>query len=89
VKLSIKAMMIAGALIKAGSFLFTALVNLLWPPYGGAYLAMLTSLFPWYRPETGAPSLILGSLYSLLAGGCAGALFAWVYNLFAEHRSGR
>ena len=88
-KLSITAMMIAGALFKAASFLFTALVNILWPPYGGAYLAMLTSLFPWYRPETGAPSLILGLLYSLLAGGCGGALFAWLYNLCAGRASGR
>ena len=86
-KLSIKAAIIAGALLKAGGFLFTALLNVLWRPYGGTYLALLTSLYPWYRPETGLPSLLLGLLYSLLAGGCAGALFAWLYNLCVDRET--
>jgi hypothetical protein len=41
-KLSLKAMIIAGAVLKAGGFLFVSLMNLVFRPYGGAYLALLT-----------------------------------------------
>ncbi|MFI5223175.1 MAG: hypothetical protein ACHQX3_02845 [Nitrospirales bacterium] len=85
-KLSFKAMIIAGALFKAVVFLFISLMNLILRPYGGAYLAMLTSLYPGYDPVNVPIALIVGTLYSLLAGGLAGLLFGWLYNLFAARR---
>ena len=45
-KLSVTALTIALALLEAISFLFVALMNLILRPYGGAHLAILTSLFP-------------------------------------------
>jgi hypothetical protein len=83
-KLSIKAFTIAAALFQALGFLFVSLLNVILPPYGGAWLAVLTSLYPGYRPEMGPASIIIGVLYALLAGGVAGALFAWLYNRFAD-----
>jgi hypothetical protein len=83
-KLSVKALTAAFALLGAISFLFVALLNLLLRPYGGAYLAVLTSLYPGYDPVAGPMSIILGALYALIAGGFSGALLAWFYNLFAE-----
>ena len=85
-KLSLKAMIIAGALYKTAVFLFISLMNLILRPYGGAYLAMLTSLYPGYDPVNVPIALIVGTLYSLLAGGLAGLLFGWLYNLFAARR---
>ena len=85
-KLSLKAMIIAGALYKNVVFLFISLMNLILRPYGGAYLAMLTSLYPGYDPVNVPIALIVGTLYSLLAGGLAGLLFGWLYNLFAARR---
>ena len=85
-KLSFKAMIIAGALFKAIVFLFISLMNLILRPYGGAYLAMLTSLYPGYDPVNVPIALIVGTFYSLLAGGLAGLLFGWLYNLFAARR---
>jgi hypothetical protein len=41
-KLSIKAMIIAGALFETIVFLFVTLMNLILRPYGGAYLALLS-----------------------------------------------
>ena len=83
-KLSLKAMIIAGALFKAVVFLFISLMNLILRPYGGAYLAALTSLYPGYDPLNWPVALIIGTLYSLLAGALAGLLFGCLYNFFAE-----
>jgi hypothetical protein len=83
-KLSLKAMIIAGALFKAAAFLFISLMNLILRPYGGAYLAILSSLYPGYDPVNWPIAVIVGTLYSLLAGALAGLLFGWLYNFFAE-----
>ncbi len=85
-KLSLKAMIIAGALFKAGVFLFISLMNLALRPYGGGYLAMLSSLYPGYDPVSVPIALVVGTLYSVLAGGLAGLLFGWLYNFFAARR---
>jgi hypothetical protein len=82
-KLSVKGFAIAFALLQAISFLFVALMNLLLRPYGGAYLALLTSLYPGYDPTAGPVSIILGAIYALISGAVAGALLAWFYNRFS------
>jgi hypothetical protein len=83
-KLSLKSMIFAGALFKAICFLFISLLNLVLRPYGGAYLAILTSLYPGYDPVSGPIGMIVGTFYSLLAGALAGLVFGWLYNFFAE-----
>jgi hypothetical protein len=83
-KLSLRAMVIAGALFKAAGFLFISLMNLLFRPYGGAYLALLTSIYPGYDPVTGPLGILVGTFYSLVAGALAGLLFGWLYNFFAK-----
>ena len=82
-KLSLRAMIIAGALFKAAGFLFVSLMNLILRPYGGAYLALLTSIYPGYDPVTGPLGILVGTFYSLLAGALAGFLFGWLYNFLA------
>ena len=83
-KLSLKAMIIAGALFKAIVFLFISFMNLILRPYGGAYLALLSSLYPGYDPINMPIALILGTIYSLIAGALAGLLFGCFYNFFTE-----
>ena len=83
-KLSLKSMIIAGALFKAVVFLFISLLNLVLRPYGGAYIAMLTSLYPGYDPLSVPLGIIVGTFYSLIAGALAGLLFGWLYNSFAD-----
>jgi hypothetical protein len=82
-KLSLTAMTIAGALFKATEFLFLSLMNLVFRPYGGAYLALLTSIYPGYDPVNVPLGIVVGTLYSLLSGALAGLLFGYLYNLFA------
>ena len=83
-KLSLRSLIIAGALFNALCFLFVALSNIILPPYGGKYLEMMTSLYIGYRPETGPLSIFVGVLYALVAGALEGALFGWLYNSFVE-----
>jgi hypothetical protein len=83
-KLSITAMIIAGALFETILFLFVTLMNLILRPYGGAYLALLSSVYPGYDPINVPLALILGTVYSLVGGGLAGLLFGWLYNFFTE-----
>jgi hypothetical protein len=83
-KLSLRAMIIAGALFKAAGFLFVSLMNLALRPYGGAYLALLTSIYPGYDPLSGPIGIVVGTFYSLIAGALAGLVFGWLYNFFAE-----
>jgi hypothetical protein len=82
-KLSLAAITIAAALLKALCFLFVSLMNLILPPYGGAFLALLTSVYPGYDPITGPISVFVGTVYALLTGAAAGAVFAWLYNILA------
>jgi len=83
-RLSLKSMVLAGALFKAICFLFISLLNVVLRPYGGAYLAILMSLYPGYDPVSGPVGIIVGTFYSLIAGALAGLLFGWLYNFFAE-----
>jgi hypothetical protein len=83
-KLALKSMIIAGALFKAIAFLFISLMNLVLPPYGGAYLAILSSLYPGYDPVIMPIGMIIGTCYALVTGALAGLLFGWLYNFFAR-----
>ena len=82
--LSVQSLVIAAALLKALCFLFVSLLNLVLPPYGGAFLALLTSVYLGYDPTAGPISVLVGTLYSLVAGAVAGALFGWLYNSLVE-----
>ena len=79
-QLSLRSMLLAGALFKLIGFLFISILNLLLRPYGGAYLVLLVSLYPGYDPVNWPLALLIGSIYSLLWGALAGLLFGWLYN---------
>ena len=83
-KLSVKSLAVAAALLMALVFLFISLLNLILPPYGGGLLALLSSLYLGYDPTTGPIGLLVGTLYSLVAGAVAGGLFGWLYNSLVE-----
>ena len=83
-KLSLKASAIAGAVLWGGYGIFlTGLLNLLFPPFGGQFLQMMSSVYPGYQVTSGFPGLLLATAYGLLDGAVAGLLFAWVYNRVA------
>ena len=48
-KLNVKALAFAFALVWAGAIFVAGLVNLIWPGYGEAFLRMVSSVYPGYR----------------------------------------
>lgn len=81
--LNLKALALTAAVLWGGCFFLVSLINLIWPPYGVAWLDLGASIYPGYHGPSGFGSVIVVTLYALVDGGIAGALFAWVYNAFA------
>jgi hypothetical protein len=65
--------------------LFVGVANMIWPSYGQAFLQLCASIYPGYHPGTGFRSVVIGTLYALVDGAIGGAIFAWLYNRFAEN----
>lgn len=86
-RLSIMAFAFSAALLWGGAVLLVAILNLLVPPYGGAFLQLVASIYPGYHPGAGAGSVLIGTLWGLVDAAIGGALFAWLYNLFVRRFS--
>jgi len=82
-RLNAKALACTAAILWGGSFLVTGIVNLIWPTYGVAWLAIGSSIYPGYHGPAGFGSVIVVTLYAVLDGGVGGWLVAWLYNRFA------
>jgi hypothetical protein len=82
-KLSIKGLAVASAIVWGGSIFLTGLANLLTPGYGADLLELAASIYPGYELTGRFGSLIVGTLYALLDGAIFGAIFAWLYNRMA------
>ena len=86
-KLNLKALTIAFAILSAGAVFIVGVANLIWPGYGKAFLQMLASIYPGYKASGLFGDMIAGSLYALVDGAIAGLILGWLYNLFARQRS--
>jgi len=82
-KLSIRGLALAGGLIWGGSVLFVGLIGQASPGYGHEFLVLAGSIYPGFKVDGSLGDLIVGALYALLDGAVGGAIFAWLYNLFA------
>jgi len=87
-KLNITALSLTAGLFWGGAVLLVGVANVIWPGYGRAFLELAASIYPGFHPGTGIGSVVTGALYALVDGGIGGALFAWIYNLFARTRGG-
>ena len=83
-KLSVKSLTITAALYWSGTVFFVALLNYLSPPFGKAFLDLVSSIYPGYKSVGSLGSVIVGTLYSLVDGAVGGAIFAWMYNAFSD-----
>ncbi len=57
--------------------------NMMWSGFGQGLLDLGASLYPGYQATPSIGQVLLGTLYGLLDGAIAGAIFAWLYNRFA------
>ncbi len=83
-KFNIKALSMTAGLLGGFVVLFVSLGNLFVPGYGLPFLDLVASVYPGYRPGTGVSSVIVVTVYGLIDGAIAGALFGWLYNSFAK-----
>lgn len=82
-KLNVAALAIAAAVVWGGCVFLVGLANLAMPDYGGAFLAMVASIYPGYHAGRDFLTLLLGSAYALADGAIGGAIVAWLYNVVA------
>lgn len=82
-KLSVKAMALAGAIVVGGYAVGgTAVLNLFFPPYGEHFLMTMSSVYPGYHATRSIGDALVGACYGALDGAVAGCLLAWIYNYF-------
>jgi len=86
-KLNLKALTLAFAILWAGVVFIVGAANLIWTGYGKAFLLMLASIYPGYKASGLFGDMIAGSLYALVDGAIVGLILGWLYNLFAGEKS--
>ena len=86
-KLSLKAMAIAIALLWGGCIFFFGVVNLAAPSYGMEVLRAASSIYPGFHASRTFADVLVGTGYALVDGGIGGFLIAWLYNLFTRSAS--
>jgi 4-hydroxybenzoate polyprenyltransferase len=79
-KLSVKSLTLTAAVLWSLCFVSVAFFNHFWPPYGRAFLDVMSSIYPGYKPEGTPGSVIIGTAYAFVDGAVGGALFSWLYN---------
>ncbi|MEN8145008.1 MAG: hypothetical protein ABFS14_08675 [Gemmatimonadota bacterium] len=83
-KLSVRALAIASAILWAGMFLLIAILNQAGGGYGAHLLDFGASIYPGYAGPAGWGSVFVVTLYAVIDGAVGGALLAWLYNHFAS-----
>ena len=78
-KLDTKALAITFGVLWGGCVLLVAVLNVIWPGYGGAFLDVTSSIYPGFHPGTVLAGIV-GGLYAALDGAVCGLLVAWIYN---------
>ena len=84
-RLSMKGMIAASALLWGGCILFVGLLNLAMPTYALNFLQAISSVYPWFHASHTFGDVIIGTIDALIDGAFAGFFFAWLYNAFGGH----
>ena len=79
-RLSLKAMAIAAALLWGGAMLCVGLINLVDPNYGINFIQLTSSVYPWFHASRTMGNVLLGTVDGLIDGAVAGLIFALLYN---------
>lgn len=85
-RLSLRAMVMAGAILWGGAILLVGLINFFDPNYGVNFLQMTRSVYPWFHSTHALGNVLIGTIDGIVDGAIAALLFAWLYNIFARER---
>ena len=83
-KINVKALAVASAILWGAAMLGMGLANLIWSGYGQQFLQTMASVYFGYHATRSIAEVIVGTLYGTVDGLIAGAVFAWLYNQFAK-----
>jgi hypothetical protein len=83
-KINITALALTAGLFWGATIFIVASAGVIWPGYGRAFLELVASLYPGYHPGPAFGSVVTGTLYSLVDGTIAGAVFGWLYNVLSR-----
>jgi hypothetical protein len=86
-RFNVVALAATAGLIWGGAVFVVAASNIIWPPYGLAFLDLVASIYPGYHPGSSIGSVVTGSLYGVVDGAIGGLIFGWLYNLLAGQGS--
>ncbi len=79
-KFDTKAMALTWGILWGAAVLIVALINLFCGHYGQSFLELLSSWYPGYHATQSIVEVVIVTLYAIVDGLIAGALFAWLYN---------
>ena len=83
-KIKVKALAVASAILWGAAMLGMGLANLVWSGYGQQFLQTMASVYFGYHATRSIAEVIVGTLYGAGDGLVGGAVFAWLYNRFAK-----
>jgi len=83
-KINTKALAMASGILWGAAMLGMGLANLIWANYGQLFLQTMSSVYPGYHATRSIAEVVVGTLYGVVDGFVAGAVFAWLYNQFAK-----
>ena len=83
-KLSIKGMTIAIALLCGGCVFVIGVMNLVSQSYGMEFLKVISSIYPGFHASRTFVDVLVGTGYGIVDGAIGGFLLAWLYNLFTK-----
>jgi hypothetical protein len=83
-RVSMKAVALASALLWGGCMLLVGLINLADPSYGAEFLRMMSSVYPGADTAHNIGRVLLGTIYGFVDGAIGGCLFTWLYRLFVH-----
>jgi hypothetical protein len=82
-KLSVKGLAIAFAIVWGGAIFLVGVANLVSDTYGVAFLEVMASVYPGYSLDGDFGQVLVGTLYGALDGAIGGFIFGFLYNKFA------
>jgi len=84
-RISVKGLALAFALLWGGGIAFAGLVHLAIPSCGTAFLELAASIYPGFHGARSFGDALVGIVWGLADGACGGLIFAWLHNCVAGH----
>lgn len=83
-KLSLKGLTVAVALLCGGCIFVVGVINLASPSYGTEFLKVVSSVYPGFKASGTFVDVLVGTCYGIVDGAIGGFLLAWLFNIFAK-----